>query len=200
VRFAQAAIVVVAVQGVSDVVVLPRLGALFRHERYVHFSIDEWASISLKEMVMVLRHVSKQATNANVVLTFLQHFKDTRHLPRTLAAYQCHYGIGKKSACLLMGAVGMANVGIPVDRHLLSGFRSLGWIPTNIGSETVASELVEKWLPREKWETCNIVLAGIRQLWNNNTYKPLVIEVAEELGREHIYTARRLCNNGDDAN
>jgi endonuclease III len=192
IRFAQATCVLVAAQGCRDVNVLPRLGAVFRHPRYEHFSVEEWCSISLLELVTVYHHVSKQALNAHIVISFLQEFRDV-DLPRTVQEITCYYGFGKKTACLLLSAVGMENVGIPVDRHLFAGFKLLGWIPNNTKDETEASICVEQWLPKLKWDTCNVVLAGCRQVWQNKLYQQILVETATSLGWEHIELVNRLC-------
>jgi hypothetical protein len=192
VRFAQATCVLVAAQGCRDVSVLPRLGAVFRHPRYEHFSIEEWGGISLQELVTVYHHLSKQALNAHLVLLFLGCYKDA-DIPTTLAEITSHYGFGKKTACLLLSAVGVEQVGIPVDRHLLSGFVQLGWVPSNVRDETKASNLVEAWLPKNKWETCNVVLASIRQIWQQKLYQPMLLSSANSLGPEFTDVVNRLC-------
>jgi endonuclease III len=139
--FSQATIVLVAAQGTSDCVVLPYLGAVFRHLRYANFSIEEWSSISVEALsTMVFRKASKQSQNAMIVHHVLKDFAKEMVLPQTIDEIICYYGFGKKTACLLLDAMGLTNqAGIPVDRHLATGFRSLRWADAQEWEETVIS-------------------------------------------------------------
>jgi endonuclease III len=194
-RFSQAAIALVAAQGTKDSVCLPYLGAVFRHRRYRNFSVEEWSLISPDELTMVFHRTSMQGQNANTVHFFLQEFAHKDFLPETIDDLSCFLGFGKKTACLLLDAMGVVDEpGIPVDRHLATGFRSLGWADVNESDETAISTMVECWLPRHKWGECNIVCAGLRQVWlQHSQYKNTLISVAQNLGAEHYQLLRLLC-------
>jgi endonuclease III len=194
-RFSQAAIALVAAQGTKDSVCLPYLGAVFRHRRYRNFSVEEWSLISPDELTMVFHRTSMQAQNANTVHFFLQEFAHKDFLPETIDDLSCFLGFGKKTACLLLDAMGVVDEpGIPVDRHLATGFRSLSWADVNESDETAISTMVECWLPPPKWGECNIVCAGLRQVWlRHSQYKNTLISVAQNLGAEHYQLLRLLC-------
>ena len=195
IRFSQATMVLVAAQGASDLVILPYLGAVFRHLRYANFSIEEWSSISVEELTMVFRKASKQSQNAMIVHHFLKDFANEEVLPQTIDEIVCYHGFGKKTACLLLDAMGLTNqAGIPVDRHLAHGFRSLGWADPQEWEETIISCMVESWLPADKWGECNIVCAGLRQVWwQDSTYQSTLRATAEGLGSDHLEILSKLC-------
>ena len=48
-RFAQVSIIIVNAQGMLDKRILTYLGAVFRHPRYEHFSLEEWSQVSLDD-------------------------------------------------------------------------------------------------------------------------------------------------------
>jgi endonuclease III len=194
-RFSQAAIALVAAQGTRDSVILPYLGAVFRHRRYRAFSVEEWSLISTDELTMVFHRVSMQGQNANTVHFFLQDFAHKDFLPKTVYEISRYLGFGKKTACLLLDAMGVAKQpGIPVDRHLATGFRSLGWADVNEHEETAISSMVECWMPPQKWAECNIVCAGLRQVWfQHGEYKKTMVAVAKNLGADHFRLLGLLC-------
>jgi endonuclease III len=195
-RFSQATMVLVAAQGTSDFVLLPYLGAVFRHLRYANFSIEEWSSISVEGLTMVFRKASKQSQNAMIVHHFLKDCANEEVLPQTIDELICYYGFGKETtACLLLDAMGLTNqAGIPVDRHLATGFRSLGRADPQEWEETVISCMVESWLPPDKWGKCNIVCAGLRQVWwQNGTYQSTLRATAAGLGSDHLEILSMLC-------
>jgi endonuclease III len=195
IRFAQATIVVVAAQGVRDSLVkqvIPHFGAVFRHPRYVGMSVEEWAAVSLGEMITIFSGVSKQGISSMIVLKFLEHFVGYE-LPTNKECITCFHGFGKKSACLLLGANGREEVGIPVDRHLKEALCGVGWA-LDCRSAVSISEMVEMWLPRKKWAGCNTLLAGIRQIWQNARFKPLLIQTATQLGKEELDLILAVCD------
>jgi endonuclease III len=74
----------------------------------------------------------------------LQEFAHKDFLPETIDDLSCYLGFGKKTACLLLDTMGVAaEPGIPVDRHLATGFRSLGWADVNESDETAIGTMVE---------------------------------------------------------
>jgi endonuclease III len=194
-RFSQAAIALVAAQGTKDSVNLPYLGAVYRHRRYAAFSVEEWALISTDELTMVFHPTSMQGQNANTVHYFLQEFAHKDFLPKTVDDLSRYLGFGKKTACLLLDAMGVAEQpGIPVDRHLATGFRSLGWADVNEYDETAISSMVECWMPPKKWGECNIVCAGLRQVWfQHPEHKKTMVAAAKNLGADHMRLLSLLC-------
>jgi endonuclease III len=193
-RFSQVVIVVVAAQGTKDTLCLPHFGAVFRHPRYSLFSIEEWASISLEELTMVYSQASKQGISAMYVLAMMMDLSGKDVLPKTVTDITCYKGFGKKSACLLLNAMDPnLVVGIPVDRHLASGFRSLGWVDHRLKDETIISQNVETWMPSANWAECNVVCAGLRQVWQNSMYRGVLIAAAKALGPEHEELLHLCC-------
>lgn len=195
-RFAQATLVLVAAQGMMDTRCLPHFGAVFRHPRYALFSIEEWCAISLEELTMVYSPISKQCISAVYVHYFLINFVMGRSLPKTVAEISCYQGFGKKTACLLLSAMDpQLLVGIPVDRHLAEAFRSLGWAHGQEKNEEMISYMVELWLPRDQWAECNLVCAGLRQLWAIPRVRELMLSIVrEEFGEEHINLIAKTCS------
>jgi endonuclease III len=194
-RFSQISIVLVACQGTRDLLCLPHFGAVFRHPRYKLFSVEEWSTISIPELTMVFSQVSKQAQSAIYVKLFLGDFAFKSDLPQEIFQVCCYLGFGKKSACLLLNAMDPHRcVGIPVDRHLSSAFRFLGWADPAEKDETMISKMVELWLPAEHWSRCNIVCAGLRQVWQSK-FKDQVIAAAKFLGPDHTRVLGRCCSN-----
>ena len=164
IRFAQAAILVFACQGVADRNILPYLGAVFKSPRYVDLGIQEWAMISTYELAALLKPCSSQGLKACYLKGLFEYMSQHLDLPLTLGHLTCFYGLQKKSACLLLTAVAGQPFGIPVDRHLLNAFRNLGWVYRGCANATEMSYLVELWLPKEETAIMNDVIASIRQL------------------------------------
>lgn len=193
-RFAQATFVVIAAQGTKDASIVPHFGAVFRHPRYQHFSIEEYASLSLEELTILFSKTSKQAQSAITILHFLRDFVH-RDVPRNIPSLMCYHGFQKKSICLLLGAVGLPDLGIPVDRHLFSAFKNLKWVSAGAKNESIASEMVEMWLPQCMWGRCNVVVAGLRQIWGNRLYKDKLMAVAARLGPGYSKVLETLCQD-----
>ncbi len=143
-RFSQVALVVIAAQGNRDSLCLPHFGAVFRHQRYKHsFSIEEWAEIAVEELTMVYSQVSKQSISAMYAHLFLSDLAVRNTLPRTIPEITCYSGFLKKSACLLLDAMDCTPPpGIPVDRHLATGFRALGWVDPLVTNPTSLSYIL----------------------------------------------------------
>lgn len=194
-RFSQATIVVVAAQGTRDSLCLPHFGAVFRHPRYRKFSIEEWSSISFEEMTMVYSKASKQSISAMYVHLFLGDLAQRTDLPKEVHQITHYKGFQKKSACLLLSAMDPELVvGIPVDRHLATGFKVLGWADPLEPDATNISKMVELWLPQEKWAQCNVVCAGLRQVWQSQFYRARMVAAAEALGQEHLDLLTKSCS------
>jgi endonuclease III len=194
-RFSQIVLVVIAAQGNRDSLCLPHFGAVFRHLRYKHFSIEEWSEIALEELTMVFSQVSKQGISAMYAHLFLKDLAAKNVLPQTVAEIVCYSGFRKKSACLLLDAMGCTTPpGIPVDRHLATGFRALGWVDTSVKSPESLSYMVESWLPIDRWSECNIVCAGLRQVWQCSKHKDKLMKTALNLGTDHLELLQLLCS------
>jgi hypothetical protein len=58
---------------------------------------------------------------------------------------------------------------VPVDSHLLTIFRLLGWIPNEEGNNCsfLCQASIEGWFPKEKWGELNQVYAGLGQLFRD---------------------------------
>ena len=59
--------------------------------------------------------------------------------------------------------------GVPIDSHLLSIFRSLGWIPNEVGNDCpmLARASIEGWFPKQFWGELNQVYAGLGQIFRD---------------------------------
>ena len=195
IRFSQATIVVVAAQGTRDSQCLPHFGAVFRHPRYRDFSIEEWSQISVEELTMLYSPTSKQGLSAMTVHFFLNSFAHGEEfLPRNVEDLTCYKGFRKKSACLLLSAMDPSlEVGIPVDRHLATCFGTLGWADPAATDAEILSQMVELWLPKDKWAECNIVCAGLRQVWQKKSHRPTLQACALALGEDHLSLLLRCC-------
>ena len=183
-KMAQAAIVVFCAQGVADANILPYLGAVFRHVRYANWTIAEWARISVYELATILQPCSAQAKKALYLVNFFKYVHEEKPL-QTVKGFSCIYGLGKKSACLLLLATTGHPVGIPVDRHLQSAFINLRWVPQDETDCTVMSRMVECWLPKKHWSEINDEIAGIRQLYRDIDTRKTLLQVAKSLTFEH---------------
>jgi endonuclease III len=167
IRVCQAAMVIFAAQGVGDNKILPLLGAVFRHPRYKHMSIEQWASLSIAELAAIFKTASKHCHNAYHYHFFLSECMENGP-PLHLSDLLCFRGISKKSGCLFLKAVLNVDVGIVTDRHVFKAARGLKWIPEEGVSEELASYMLEKWVPQTGWDSVNVWLAGIRQIAANN--------------------------------
>jgi endonuclease III len=181
---AQAAIVVFCAQGVGDANILPYLGAVFRHPRYANWTVQEWARVCVYELATILKPCSAQGVKAHYLLSFFKYVHEEKP-PETVKRFSCIYGLGKKSACLLLSATKGHPVGIPVDRHLQSAFRNLRWAPRDETDCTLMSEMVEFWLPYKHWSEINDEIAGIRQLYRDNSTRKTLLQVGNSLTFEH---------------
>jgi endonuclease III len=190
-RFAQAAIVVFAAQGVADSNILCYLGTVFRHWRYQNWGVAEWALVNVYELATILKPCSAQGLKSLYLKHFFQYLSQ-HQVPRTVPHFCCFYGIQKKSACLLISTTKEEPVGIPVDRHLKAAFRNLGWVPPEVNDPTLMSEMVEIWLPADQTADVNNKIAGIRQLYQKSTTRASLCKTAFNLGEEHYEILKYL--------
>jgi len=190
-RFAQAAIVVFAAQGVADSNILCYLGTVFRHARYQNWGVAEWALVNVYELATLLKPCSTQGLKSLYLKHFFQYLSQ-HQVPRTVQHFCCFYGIQKKSTCLLLSTTKEGPVGIPVDRHLKAAFRNLGWVPPEVNDPTLMSEMVEIWLPMDHNADVNNHIAGIRQLYQKSTTRAFLCKTAFNLGKEHYEILKYL--------
>ena len=200
-RFCQVTIVLVGAQGTKDLLCLPHFGAVFRHPRYRLFSVEEWSSISISELTMVFSQVSKQAQSAMFVNLFLGDLAFKSDLPQKVSQISLYHGFGKKTACLLLNAMDPNMiVGIPVDRHLATGFKCMGWADPAERDETQISRMVELWLPPEHWSRCNVVCASLRQVsQTQGCHKEMMFATAKALGPAHHQLLEKCCTRDSDS-
>ena len=124
IRISQAAMVVLAAQGVGDSNILPLLGAVFRHPRYQNMSIEQWASLSIAELASIFKKGSKHCLNAYHYHFFIKECMENGP-PLQLADIICFRGFSKKSGCLFLKAVLNVDVGIPTDSHVFESAKGL---------------------------------------------------------------------------
>jgi hypothetical protein len=186
IRMCQAAMVVLAAQGVADKLILPHLGAVFRHPRYCNWSIEEWVLVPISELAAIFRTGSKHCLNAYHFHYFLLECVNCGP-PLCLHDIVSLKGFSKKSGCLFLKAVVNVDFGIPTDSHVYEASLALGWIERKKGiQEELASYMLEQWVPRVCWEWLNVWLAGIRQMMSiNSSTSAKVSACAESLGKNH---------------
>jgi hypothetical protein len=196
-RVAQAAMVVFAAQGTSDVNILPALGAAFRHSFYRNYSAREWAKVSIMDLAVIFEPCSKQGISAHLFHFFINHV--VRHGPPTTLEDTMNFeGFGMKSSCLFLNAAFGEIPGIPVDRHLKQAFANLGWmsgVPTSQKGWDMTAKEVQLWLPQRYWMEVNDVLCGIRQLYNNRKTVSVLDGTASKMGRQTHVLLHLLCND-----
>ena len=191
-RFAQAVFVVIAAAGVSDENILPILGAVFRSEYYREYSIEEWSLTPIKELIQIYRPCSKQVQNAFYTHLVFQYLAP-RSLPTDLRELTCLRGIEKKSACLLLQAALGVEVGIPVDRHLMTAGKALGWIPEDCNDPTKASLLLEAIVAPDQYAAMNNVVSGLCQMAaKSNQNMEFILQTAQEMGKVHHETIKKV--------
>eukprot|EP00112_Aurelia_sp_Birch-Aquarium-sp1_P005925 Seg1666.17 transcript_id=Seg1666.17/GoldUCD/mRNA.D3Y31 product="Endonuclease III-like protein 1" protein_id=Seg1666.17/GoldUCD/D3Y31 len=84
-------------------------------------------------------------------------------IPETLEGLLALPGVGPKMAHICMHAAWNVMTGIGVDTHVHRISNRLGWVkkPTKTPEDT--RKALEAWLPREEWETINVLLVGFGQ-------------------------------------
>ena len=191
-RFAQGVFVVIAAAGVSDENILAVLGSVFRSEYYRNYSIEEWAVTPLEEFVVIYRPCSKQVQNAWFTKLVLEYLS-TRSLPTQLHELTCLRGLQKKSACLLLQAALGRVAGIPVDRHLLSAGKALGWIPEDCHDTFEASLFLEPIVPEGQYADMNNVVSGLCQAAaKSQENKNFILETADNMGEPYYSTLNKM--------
>ena len=190
-RMVQAAMVVLAAQGVSDKIILPHLGAVFRHSRYVNLSMEEWGELTVHELAAIFKKCSCHCKNAFALHNFIQECLEYGP-PTTLEDIECIRAFSKKSGCLWLKAVFNIDFGVPSDSHVLDSAKKLRWVPQSCQA-TLCSHLIECFVPREMWEMPNIYLAGLRQNLAENSMKThVILTCASYLGREHLELVKQI--------
>lgn len=183
-RMCQAAMVVLAAQGVGDSVVLPHMGAVFRHPRYKNLSLEEWNLVTINEKAAVFKSCSKHCLCAYHFHYFVKECIDNKP-PTHLEDICCFRGFSKKSGCLYLFAVYSIQFGIPTDSHVQDTAFKLGWTPY-AGDEVATSCALELWVPPTFYERANIWPAGLRQLLSISAFATLALETcARRFGNRH---------------
>jgi endonuclease III len=72
--------------------------------------------------------------------------------------------------------------GVPIDSHLLKIFRSLGWVPNEMGQDCpfVCQASTEGWFPTDKWGELNQAHAGLGQFMRDKTKGQAFLDFAWE--------------------
>ena len=199
-KFAQLSLVLVAASGTSDVTILPRWATIFRHPQFKFLSLEEWSCVPLLDLAILFSPCSKQGKCACIAICFLKYWASKDHLPGSqpdisIAEIKCLYYMGKKTACLILLGLTGRNFGIAVDRHLKDAFRSMGWVLKSCRDEEQISLMIEAVLDQSLWGDCNNVVAGLRQLWDQN--KDLMLQVAESKSPKHVAILKKCCLDVD---
>eukprot|EP00794_Sanderia_malayensis_P009351 gene9349-10336_t len=84
-------------------------------------------------------------------------------IPETLEGLLSLPGVGPKMAHICMLAAWKKMTGIGVDTHVHRISNRLGWVKKMTKTPEDTRKALESWLPREEWETINILLVGFGQ-------------------------------------
>jgi hypothetical protein len=176
--------VVLAAQGVADSLVLPHLGAVFRHPRYNNMSLEEWSLVTVNEKAAVFKSCSKHCLCAYHFHFFVEECL-ANHPPTHLEDICCFRGFSKKSGCLYLFAVYGIQFGIATDSHVQDTAFKLGWTPFS-SDEVRTSCALELWIPQLCYEKGNLWIAGLRQLLSSSAYITSALRTcAREFGDRH---------------
>ena len=90
-------------------------------------------------------------------------------------------GVGPKMAFIVENVAWGRSSGIGVDTHMHRMFNELKWVKANNPEQTRIQ--LEGWLPRDKWETINVLWVGFGQ--EVQQFKPKMLGKALECSRPH---------------
>jgi endonuclease-3 len=83
-------------------------------------------------------------------------------------------GVGPKMAFIVENVAWKKSTGIGIDTHMHRMFNELGWVKSNNPEQTRGQ--LESWLPREKWDSVNLLWVGFGQ--EVQQFKPKMLEKA----------------------
>ena len=77
------------------------------------------------------------------------------------------YGVGYKTANLVISYAFQRIDGIPSDIHVLRWAYGLKWIPSPKMDGRRCSKIIESWMPRDMWHLVNPVFGSLGQMLRN---------------------------------
>jgi endonuclease III len=150
--------------------------------------IDIIQEYGLDTFCCLLSESGRYYQNAERILNaadyFVQRHKGIVPSSITIEELCSLYGVGYKTANVVVTTAFHRVDGIPSDVHVLRWCTMLGWSYTNDGYE--CSKLLESWLPRSKWESINPVFGAFGQLMVSDKQHELLC-----LARQHPSKAVR---------
>jgi hypothetical protein len=179
-RFAQVLMCIKSCSGVGDVSTLMHWGALYISKRFRNFKFNDWCDMTHLEYATVANSCSCACMNACYVLPILRKIRAGGRLPSTLEEIIVFYGMGLKSAALIINAVYGVDLGISCDRHLFCVFKKFGWSVWQNNPTRIALAVME-WLDKRHWGRVNDLLAGFQQLLSDDKVRPIIEEEARNL-------------------
>jgi len=127
------------------------------------FDIPSIANIENEKLKTLIHGVGFQNKKVIYLKKTAQilHEQYDNDIPQTIKELCKLPGVGPKMSHLTMQHAWGTMSGIGVDVHVHRITNRLGWVKTNTPEQTRKS--LEEWLPREHWNTINVLLVGLGQ-------------------------------------
>ena len=109
-----------------------------------------------EDLYALLRSVTGFAKKANWLVTFARQVKEDKNIPVTMGGLTDLKGIGRKSANVIMGEMGVPAEGVMVDLHVLRVAPRLG-IAQGTDAEQIEKQLMDA-VPQKYWRQLGISL------------------------------------------
>lgn len=119
-------------------------------------SIRHLAKAKPEDLYPLLSSVTGFAKKASWLVAFAQQVKEDQNIPVTMGGLTKLKGIGRKSANVIMGEMGVPMEGVIVDLHVLRVAPRLG-IATGTDAEKIEKQLMET-VPQKYWRQLGISL------------------------------------------
>ena len=119
-------------------------------------SVKHLAKARPEDLYPLLSSVTGFAKKANWLVAFAQQVKEDKNIPVTMGGLTDLKGVGRKSANVIMGEMGVPMEGVMVDLHVLRIAPRLG-IATGTDAEKIEKQLMET-VPQKYWRQLGISL------------------------------------------
>ena len=90
------------------------------------------------------------------------------------------FGIGYKTAQIIVSSAFGRMDGIPSDVHVIRWCEALKWVPPLANDGLLCSKCIEQWLPKSKWHLINPLFGAFGQLIQNPDTRPPLLSLLEE--------------------
>ena len=129
-RFAQAVISLRTCQGLGDNNTVPYWHFVFKHTMYKSYCIDDWATIDPVDLGSLCLPTScwrKASTESLLYIRWIVNHNNCQ-LPKTLEEIMQVYGMGMKSASLIIYSFYRKCFAVTNNRHVLRCAIKLDWV------------------------------------------------------------------------